>query len=66
MKYTSSPWEMQRSDYEDILRKVDVLINETGTKKSVHKVLVSANGVKRNEYSDEMQNIVVLEDLFAD
>lgn len=66
MKYTSSPWEMQRSDYEDILRKVDVLINETGTKKSVHKVLVSANGVKRNEYSDEMQNIVVLEDLFVD
>ncbi|MDO4214369.1 MAG: ATP-binding protein [Bacteroidales bacterium] len=64
MKYTSTPWEMQTNDLEDFLRKEEVFRWETGTKKSIHKVLVSANGVKRNENSDELQKVITLEDLF--
>ena len=66
MKYTSAPWEMQTSDLEDFIRKEDVFRRETNTTKSIHKVLVSANGVKRNENSDELQNIITLEDLFRE
>ena len=64
MKYTSNPWEMQASDLEDILRKEEVFKRESRTSKTTHKVLVSANGVKRNEYSDDIQKIVTLDDLF--
>lgn len=66
MKYTSTPWEMQTNDVDDLLRKEEVFRKETGTSKTIHKVLVSANGVKRNENSDELQNIVTLEDLFKE
>lgn len=64
MKYTSNPWEMQASDLEDVLRKEEVFKRESRTSKTTHKVLVSANGVKRNEYSDDIQKIVTLDDLF--
>ena len=55
---------MQASDLEDILRKEEVFKRESRTSKTTHKVLVSANGVKRNEYSDDIQKIVTLDDLF--
>ncbi|MGM9859737.1 MAG: ATP-binding protein, partial [Muribaculaceae bacterium] len=66
MKYTSTPWEMQSSDLDDILRKEEVFKRETGTSKTIHKVLVSANGIKRNEYSDDIQRVITMEDLFKD
>ena len=64
MKYTTTPWEMLPSDVDGILNKEAVLRKESGTTKSIHKVLISANGVKRNENSDEMQNILTGNDLF--
>ena len=66
MKYTSAPWDMQASDVTDILRKEDVFLRETETTKANHKVLVSANGVTQNEYSQEIQRIVTLDDLFRE
>ena len=64
MKYTASPFEMGANELDDLLRKENVFVAETGTKKAVHKVLISANGVSRNEYSDELQNTITLDDLF--
>lgn len=66
MKYTSASWDMQASDVTDILRKEDVFLRETETTKAIHKVLVSANGVTQNEYSQEIQRIVTLDDLFRE
>ena len=64
MKYTKAPWEMTDEDSNDIIHKESVFRSETGTTKAIHNVLVSANGVKRNAYSDDLQNIVTLDDLF--
>jgi len=66
MKYTSTPWEMQESDLNDILRRAEVLKRETETTKSVQEVLVCANGVRRNENSDDIQKIITLDDLFKE
>ncbi len=66
MKYTKEPWTMTEADSNDIARKELVFRRETGTSKSVLTVLISANGVKRNAFSDDIQNIVVLDDLFKD
>lgn len=66
MKYTKEPWAMTEEDANDIARKESIFRGQTGTSKSVITVLVSANGVKRNAYSDDIQNIVTLDDLFKD
>ena len=39
-------------------------IEESGTDKAIHLVLVSAAGVKRNSYSDEFQSVITAESLF--
>ena len=66
MKYTKEPWTMTEDDSDDFARKESVFRRETGTTKSVFTVLVSANGINRNAYSDDIQNVVVLDDLFKD
>lgn len=66
MKYTKEPWAMTEEDSNDIARKESVFRKETRTPKSVFTVLVSANGVNRNAFSDDIQNVVVLDDLFKD
>ena len=66
MKYTKGPWEMDEGDIDDIIRKECVFKEETGSVKAIHNVLVSANGVKRNAYSDNFQKVVTLDELFND
>ena len=66
MKYTKGPWEMDEGDFDDIIRKECVFKEETGSVKAIHNVLVSANGVKRNAYSDNFQKVVTLDELFND
>ena len=66
MKFTTTPWEMQAADSEDILRKQEVFRRETATQKAIHTVLVSAAGLKPNQYSADIQNVVTLDDLFSD
>mgnify|MGYP003301747235 CR=1 FL=1 len=55
---------LTQEDYDDIIHKESVFRTETGTTKATHNVLVSANGVRRNSFSDEFQNTVTLDDLF--
>ncbi len=64
MKYTKQPYEMTNEAEQKMLNRRSRLIAETDTKKSVHLILVSANGIKRNSYSNEFQDVVTAEDLF--
>lgn len=41
-------------------------VEDTRTRKAVHLTLVSAQGVERNAYSDEVQAIIVGDDLFTE
>ena len=66
MKYTAAPLQMTSADADDFRRKAEVFATETGTGKAIHSVLVSACGVVRNEYSDELQRVLTLEDLFKE
>ena len=66
MKYTSNPWEMNADDINDMMQKEEVFRKETGTRKTTPNVLISANGIRRNEFSDELQKIITADDLFRD
>lgn len=64
MKYTKQPYEMTSEEDQKIQKRRATFIDETGTNKSVHLILVAANGVKNNSYSDEFQSIVTIDALF--
>ena len=64
MKYTKQPYEMTSEEEQKVQNRRSCLIAETGTDKAVHLILVSANGVKQNSYSDEFQAVITLEALF--
>ncbi|MBQ6769705.1 MAG: ATP-binding protein [Bacteroidales bacterium] len=64
MKYTKDPFEMNSEEDEKVQHRLSRFLSDTKTDKAVHLVLVSANGVKRNAYSDEFQSIITAEALF--
>lgn len=64
MKYKSVPMSLTEDDDMDRVRRIEVFTEETATKKAVLSVLIAANGVVRNNFSDEYQKILTLDDLF--
>jgi len=67
IKYTDKPFVLTK-DYVDILkRKMDVFKEQTRTKKQLFIVLIAANGIKNNYYSDNMiDGTVTLDALFQE
>ena len=52
--------------YDIILReRVQTLIDVVPHKKSIHLTMIVASGLKQNEYSGQVQNVVTLDDLFV-
>jgi len=47
-----------------LCNKRAVFIEETNTKKSVHITMITTFGVKHNEYRNNIQSEVILDDLF--
>jgi hypothetical protein len=64
MKFTKEPYEMDATEDAKIQNRRSRFIEESGTDKAIHLVLVSAAGVKRNSYSDEFQSVITAESLF--
>ena len=63
-KYTNNPYELTEKDISDLERKKDVFLAETGTRKSIHVTMITANGLVHNAYRNEIQSEIVLDDLF--
>lgn len=65
IKYTEKPFIIDKQYSENLQRKVDVFKKVTGTKKQLFLAIISANGIKKNKYSEELvDQLVTLEDLF--
>lgn len=64
MKFTKEPYEMDATEDAKIQNRRSRFIEESGTDKAIHLILVSAAGVKRNSYSDEFQSVITAESLF--
>jgi hypothetical protein len=64
-KYSRKPFAIDKA-YAAILRnKADTYLETTGTRDSVHLVLVASGGMQRNLYSDTVQASISIDDLFA-
>lgn len=66
MKYTKTPYKIDAGDDAAMRNKQMRFKEETHTGKAIHLTLVSAQGVARNAFSDEIQALILGDDLFAE
>jgi len=65
MKYYRGEYSMSQSDADAINRKIRVLQEATKTDKGVIVTMITREGLKRNEHSNEVQKELTLENLFS-
>ena len=63
-KFVNQLYTLTERDAADLDRKKDVFLRETGTRKSIHMTMITANGLAHNAYRNEIQAEIVLDDLF--
>ena len=64
MKYSKDTYIIT-SDYADeLVRKRNVFQTVTGTKKAIHSIMVTTDGLTHNEYWGDVQAEIKLDDLY--
>jgi hypothetical protein len=63
-KYVNKPYVLTEKDAAELERKKDIFLQETGTKKSIHTTMITANGLVHNAYRNNIQAEIILDDLF--
>lgn len=66
MKFCADEYAITAEDAMSIQRKKAVFKRETATRKAIHVTYVTAFGLKRNAYANDVQSEVTLGDLFCD
>lgn len=64
MKYSKAAYSITAEYRDNLQNKVQRFADVTRTKKALHIVMIAANGLKPNQYSDIVQSEVTLDDLF--
>ncbi len=64
MKYSKTPYAITAEYQEKLLSKARRFVETTETNKAIHIVMITSNGLKKNQHSDVAQNEVILNDLF--
>ena len=65
IKYTNTPFAIDKEYALKLRKKIEVFKNKTHTSKQLFISMISANGLKKTMYSEEMINgVITLDDLF--
>lgn len=65
IKYTESSFLVDKQYAEKLKNKIEIFKSATKVTKQIFFVLISANGLKRNKYAEELiSSVVTLDDLF--
>ena len=65
IKYANSEYVIDKNTDENLRNKRATFIEENKTKKSIHLTMITTYGVKRNEYWNNIQSEITLNDLFV-
>lgn len=65
IKFSQAEYVIKKRYADELRNKIAVFQSKTGTNKAVSSVLITTAGLANNEYSKEIQNQVVADDLFA-
>lgn len=64
MKYSKGKYAITKEYVDDLNRKMEAFSAVTKSKKAVHLVMITTDGLLQNEYSYIVQNEICLDDLF--
>lgn len=65
IKCTQNPFTIDKTTMKSIDQKIDIFKSKTNTKKQIFVVLISANGIKKNHYSEAyLDDVISLADMF--
>ena len=64
MKFSGSDYTIDKDTDEELRGKIDAFQSETHTKKSLQLTLITTFGLVRNQYSNSVQSLVRMDDLF--
>ena len=65
MKYSGSEFTITAKMDRNIRNKINDLVVETGTKYAIYPTLITTYGLVENSYSENIQSVITLDDLFA-
>jgi uncharacterized protein len=67
IKYTSQPFDIDKKYAENLKRKIEIFKKITGTRKQIFLAMISANGLKKTMYSEDIVDggVIILDDLFT-
>jgi AAA+ ATPase superfamily predicted ATPase len=65
IKYTKTPFAIDKSISEELQRKIQVFAAETRTRKALHLTLLTPYGLSEGSYRGAVQAQVTMDDLFA-
>lgn len=64
MKFSKHKFSIDEEYDTVLMNKLERFRKETSTKKTIHIALVTTEGLVKNEYYDDVQNVVVMSNLF--
>ena len=64
MKFSRSAYEITKSDDANFENKLNIFLEQTHTTKSLMMTMITSFGIKPNKYSGNIQNQVIMENLF--
>ena len=64
IKYSDEKYKISKSYSDNLRHKTNVFKNKTNTRKAVFTVMITTKGLLDNPYARDIQNQVVMEDLF--
>ena len=65
IKYHADAFTVDKTYYQTLLRRQQLLAGEVSPKTVVHNTLITTFGLVQNRYSGIFLNVVTLDDLFA-
>ncbi len=66
MKFSQSEYEITKQYDEHLRNRIENFRSSTKTRKALHQTFVTTYGIKKNSYSGNVQNEVMLDDLFIE
>ena len=66
IKFSNGEYEIDAEENRRLMERVETFRSQTGTRKGIRTVLISAFGLKRGKYAGNIQSVVTLGDLFKE
>ncbi len=63
-KFINDEFVVDKSYHQNLINRERLLSESLKKTQSINQVLITTVGLKRNEYSDDFTNVILLDDLF--